>query len=131
MHKSSRVLVVDDDRICRVGACLALSQAGYESRAVADGFSALRTLGEGGWDLVLTDFNMPGMNGLEVVRETKRLFPGVRVILMTGRAMDDDIQTAIDAGAACCLHKPFGVTELERCLDAVLETTEARRARDC
>jgi CheY-like chemotaxis protein len=84
--------------------------------AVADGDSALALLGENGreFDLLLTDFAMPGKNGMETIRLAKECRPKMRSVLMTGYA-DEELQSAL-RDSIPVLRKPINLDELRRAL---------------
>jgi len=101
------VLVVDDEpTICELFK-LILNTRGYHVVAVADGESALKAFEEETFHLVITDKNMPGMSGLELLREVKQRRPEVDVILVTGYASKDAAIEALNYGAASFMEKPF------------------------
>jgi DNA-binding response OmpR family regulator len=112
MRERDRILVVDDDRdACQLFAQV-LDQAGYAVDAAADGFQALSLVATNRPDLVLTDLQMPRMNGLELIRRIRSVAPDVPVLLTTG-AETGNLCTAANAyGAEACLVKPVNLDEL-------------------
>ncbi len=103
-----RVLIADDSRVVRALVGSHLAAAGYEIREAADGNAALAALEQGGLDVVITDLNMPGHDGFEVLASAKKIAPGVEVIILTG-AHSNDMDAAIRAlrmGAHDYLIKP-------------------------
>ncbi len=109
---STSILVVEDDRVQREIIADILEQAGYDQRSCADGAAALETLGERDFDVLLTDMRMPGMDGLELLRQAKRQHPDLDVIVMTAHATIKTAVAAIKEGAADYLEKPFDKDEL-------------------
>lgn len=107
----AHILVVDDDRELRALLSGYLQQHGYRASVAADGFEMRRVLGETHVDLVVLDVMMPGVDGLTLCRELRKvsLLP---IILLT--ALDDAEEriTGIDAGADDYLVKPFNPREL-------------------
>ena len=102
------MLVVDDSRLVRAMVAGYLRAAGYEVDEAADGASALATVAAHAHDVVITDLNMPGIDGFQVLSETRRTAPGVEVIILTG-AHAADIGAAVRAlrmGAHDYLTKP-------------------------
>ncbi|MGV8114686.1 MAG: response regulator [Lentimicrobium sp.] len=79
----SKVLAIDDDSIIRTLMSNSLSKAGYEVITAVDGESGLQKVIQEKPDLVVTDFQMPGMSGLDVITEIQRIQPGLPVILLT------------------------------------------------
>ncbi len=116
----ARVLLVDDDVAVRGFAYKALNDAGYDVTSVEDAEEALRIAGaNGGYDLIVSDVVLPGMNGLELVRKFGDEWPATARLLMTGFAGTDTKGT--DLEDVQVLKKPFGVDELARAADAALK----------
>jgi|HubBroStandDraft_1064217.scaffolds.fasta_scaffold93417_2 CheY-like chemotaxis protein len=78
------LLIVDDKQSIRTSMALALTEIGYSVRSAQDGFSALRELREEIPDILLSDLNMPGMCGYELMRVVRQRFPSIQVIAMSG-----------------------------------------------
>ena len=104
---SARILVVDDDRVILELASIVLRSTGYNVQTASDGVRALHLLEEEPVDLVLLDYMMPSKDGLEVLREIKDRFPDVAVIIFTGMGSENIAVTAMKAGAADYIIKPF------------------------
>ncbi|TWT86527.1 Transcriptional regulatory protein ZraR [Pseudobythopirellula maris] len=107
------VLVVDDHASARNSVADVLRCVGYHADACASGAEALRALAVGSYQVVVTDLQMPGMSGLELIREIERLRLGVQVLMVTAHA---SVTTAVEAmrhGAFDYLEKPFDATQLE------------------
>lgn len=119
---STTVLVVDDDPDLRELVAFKLSRAGYEVSTAdngVDGLAAARDLQPA---LVVLDVLMPGMSGIDVLREL-RLAPlthGIAVIMLTARAQEGDTELAFLEGADDYVVKPFSPRELVRRVEAVL-----------
>lgn len=109
-----RVLIVDDDSIALEALTLALSRSGYEPVTAHDGQEALALLATGGIRLVITDWTMPQMDGLELCRRIRAgHYSGyVYVILLSARNAHADIVEGLQAGADDFLTKPFDPVEL-------------------
>jgi CheY-like chemotaxis protein len=114
-----RVLVVDDDLSIRVLVSVLLEAAGYAPTAVATVARALARLDEDGADLVVTDLQMPGAGGLELLECLRSEATPVPAIAMTGSADEDLIDAARDRGAVTVLRKPFSPEQLRRAVEAV------------
>jgi len=120
----TRILIVDDDPsiLDMLRDSLALSDEDYQVTCTGGGPSALQQLEEGSFDLLLTDFQMPGMNGLELARAARRMAPGTRVVLMTAYGDGARLQDRIHALALDgCLRKPFSLGELREMVRDSLE----------
>ncbi len=114
-------LVVDDSPTVRSILCRILRQLGFETREAADGASALERCRERMPDVVLLDWNMPVMNGLECVRALRALPSGDRpkVIFFTTMNELADIEQALEAGADEYIMKPFDAELLRIKLEQV------------
>ena len=120
----ARILVVDDENNIRMMVRLALEQAGHEVRTAADGPTGLAEFGDGSdFDLVLLDQRMPGMEGLEVLREMKARRPEARIVMITAYGTIDLAVDAMKAGATDFLRKPFTTDILRGAILGALMTT--------
>lgn len=108
------VLVADDDGDIRDLVAFKLKNAGYAVVAVADGDEALRQVREQRPELAVLDVMMPGMSGLDVLREIRadEDLVATKVILLTARARDVDVDAGFSTGADDYLTKPFSPREL-------------------
>ena len=129
----SIILVVDDEIELRASVERILRRAGYEVDAAPSGTEALAAIGRRPYDLVVTDFKLPDLDGLEVMRRARRMRPDLEVVLMTAFA---NIPLAVDAikqGAYDFISKPFKRAELERVVARAIErqalSSENRRLR--
>ncbi|HZA13850.1 MAG TPA: response regulator, partial [Myxococcaceae bacterium] len=122
----SRVLVVDDDDAVRGVLQMLLSRKGHLHQVVQTGEAGVDAISAQRFDLVITDKNLPGISGLDVLREVKRRSPDTDVILMTGYASMDSAIEALNHGAAGYLEKPFDhVRIVADKIDAILEKRRA------
>ncbi|GAB4120840.1 MAG: response regulator [Roseiflexaceae bacterium] len=108
------VLIVEDDSATRRLYRFLLSNGGYTVIEAEDGVAALEQIARQPCDLVITDMNMPRMDGLELIRNLKRDYPGVYVILITAFGTPDTQRQALRQGADEYLAKPFDFDELDR-----------------
>ena len=103
-----RLLVVDDSSTMRKIILRSLQAVGVPSAVeAADGIEAVNLFKPGEFDLVLTDWNMPGKNGLEVITEIRALDANVPIIMVTTEAERGRVLQAIQAGVSDYLVKPF------------------------
>lgn len=112
-----RILLVEDDRALREALEDSLAVAGYSCVAVADAEQALRELSQQVFSLMLSDINMPGMDGQDLLREVNTRVPGMPVVLMTAYG---DVQGAVQAmrnGAVDYVLKPFTPKALQRVIE--------------
>ncbi|HUE82136.1 MAG TPA: sigma-54 dependent transcriptional regulator [Pyrinomonadaceae bacterium] len=107
-----KILVVDDERGARMALEVPLRLSGYNVTAVADGREAIELGQRDQFDVVLTDVFMPGVGGLEVVREFHRFSPDTKIIAMTAQGSLEIALQAIDQGAFDFIAKPFDIEQV-------------------
>ncbi len=107
------VLIAEDDESLRALIERYLQSKGYATVAVADGTSALARVREQPFDVALVDINMPGLNGLEVLRQMRNEPEPPEVVIMTGEGTVDSAITAVKLGAYDYVRKPYRMVELE------------------
>jgi excisionase family DNA binding protein len=111
----ARVLVADDDPEALQVIARALSEAGHEVDAVADGPSAVERLRQGDYQLLLTDLSMPGMSGLAVIREARRHYGRALPIgIITGHSTEACAIEAVNLAVAGYLLKPCRPAQIVR-----------------
>jgi len=108
-----KILVVDDEENARLGLSRLLSQEGYEVICASDGAEALEYLSRVPVNLVISDVQMPGMNGMTFLRELAQLHPGTAVIMVTAFGEVESYLEAMQLGAFEYLNKPVKVEELK------------------
>ena len=114
----SRVLVADDSSTMRKIILRSLNAVGVtETTEAADGTEAVSLFQPGEFDMVLTDWNMPGKTGLEVVQEIRAKDPDVPIIMITTEAEKGRVLQAIQAGVSDYLVKPFTADTLREKLE--------------
>ncbi len=126
-RKSIRILVVDDEEIVRESLSAWLEKDGYTLSIAADGPSAIARLRESPQEILLVDLKMPGMNGLAVLEEAKKLRPETAVVIMTAYATVDTAVSAMKCGAWDYLTKPFDPEEMSLMVDKIVEEQLLRR----
>jgi len=107
-----RILVVEDDR--KVASFLerGLKEEGYAVDVAHDGVEGRLKAHVHDYDLLLLDVMLPGLSGLEIVREVRAREKATPVLMLTARDAEEDVVTGLDAGADDYLTKPFGFDEL-------------------
>jgi two-component system KDP operon response regulator KdpE len=121
----SRILVADDEAAIRKVVRDALEKAGHDIETAIDGDEAA-TLFEGGdFDLVVTDLNMPKVDGLELVRRVRQR-SAVPILVLTVRQEEREKVRLLDAGADDYVTKPFGVSELVARVRALLRRVDGQ-----
>ena len=116
------VLTVDDSPSIRQAIKIALAGEGYSVAEAGDGAEGLAKAGGGGFDLIITDLNMPVMDGLTMIRQlrTKPAGTGVPILFLTTESDADIKAQAKAAGATGWLTKPFDPQQLVRIVKKVL-----------
>jgi CheY-like chemotaxis protein len=97
--EEARLLIVDDKQLIRESISHLFAEIGYSVRSAQDGFSALRELREEVPDILLSDLNMPGMCGYELMRVVRRRFPAIWVIAMSGAFSGNEVPSGVAADA--------------------------------
>ncbi len=115
------ILIVEDEPYQREMLRDFLLEEGHRITEAEDGEKALRLLGAGSFDLVLLDFRMPGMNGLEVLREIKRLNPEIDAVIITAYGTIETAVAAMKAGARDYITKPVDLDELSILIDRIAD----------
>ncbi|HVR10451.1 MAG TPA: response regulator, partial [Thermoanaerobaculia bacterium] len=123
-----RLLLVDDSVSVRKAVGQMLGRHGYGVTAVADGEEALAALQQGSFDAVLTDLEMPRLNGYELIEEIRRRpgGGGLPIVVITTRAGGKHLDLARRLGATACFGKPFDAAELLSQLDDLWKGSAAR-----
>ena len=120
-----RVLIVDDEENTRIGLSKLLNRDGYQTKAAADGLEALEYLGQENIDLVITDISMPGMNGLDFLYEVRKLYPEIKVVMMTAYGGVDSYLNSMNLGAFDYLNKPVKLRDLKAILERIFVSESA------
>ena len=120
-----RILVVDDEENTRLGLSKLLSQEGFAVDLATNGFEALDLLRRQRVGLVISDINMPDMNGIGFLREISRRFPSTNVIMITAYGGVESYLEAMNLGALEYLHKPVRLDELRSVLKKIFNGSAA------
>jgi two-component system, NtrC family, response regulator AtoC len=121
MKENAKILVVDDEPMVCLSLTNWLKEENYLASAVQDGPSAVSAIREEMWDVVLLDLKMPGMDGLEVLRQIKSISPQTVVVMMTAYASIPTSVQAMKEGAYDYVVKPLDVEELTLMLKKIVE----------
>ncbi len=119
---TERILIVDDDTITRKFISFILRSSGFEVLCACDGIEALEMLAVSPVDLVMTDLNMPKMDGVELVHHIRDdvRYTALPVIMLTTEADEEARQAAAGAGVSGYLVKPVSGEELSDCIRVCL-----------
>ncbi len=124
--KAPKVLVAEDEKVLRLMMAKLLQISGYKVYTCSDGLQALELIGKESFDLIVTDMMMPGANGMEVLRATRRRQPRTKVIIITGTPSSETLLEAKREGAYAYLRKPF---QLKHFLSVLKDAIEHSRLR--
>ena len=120
MEPEFSVLVVDDNESIREVLAIVLSGSGYRCESAKNGVEAMQRVRQARFDAVVTDLEMPEMDGIALTREIRQQFSSLPVMVMTGYSDDDHRETAFRAGAREFLRKPFDIPDLIKKLHGML-----------
>lgn len=109
---TARILLIEDDKNMAMGLEFNLRSEGFEVTHCLDGESGLAALAGGKFDLMVLDWMLPGVDGLEVLRKLRRRDVSLPVLLLTARDTKEDIVEGLDSGADDYLSKPFDLNIL-------------------
>ena len=120
-NERKTVLIVDDEENARIGLSGFLYQEGYDVETACDGEEALQILRDHPHtSLIISDINMPGMNGMSLLREVSRQHPEMAIIMVTAYGEVESYIDAMNLGAFEYLHKPVRIEELKLAMRKVL-----------
>lgn len=122
-----RILVVDDEEIARRNLSHVLEREGYRVDCAQDGAAALALLAESEYQLVLTDLRMPGIDGLELLRQTKQRWPDTEVVMITAHANASSAVEAMTTGAFYYVEKPFRLPDVRKIVGEAIHKAMLRR----
>jgi len=118
-NNKKRILLVDDEENARTALAKILSREEYEVLSAGNGFEALELLKNTQVDLIITDINMPEMNGMSFLREINQLYPGSNVIMVTAYGEVESYIEAMNLGAFEYINKPVRINELKKIISKV------------
>jgi len=117
------VLIVDDDPQMRIALNEAIQRMGYDTTICENGLNALDKLRNANYSMVVTDMNMPKMDGLSLLKEIRSKIGNLPVLVITGFGTVDNAVQSMKEGAADYLQKPFSFDSLKEMIDSVIKRT--------
>jgi len=111
------IMIVDDEPQVAEVLARSLSRQGHRTTVVHSGEEALEQLHTLPLDAMFLDVSMPGMNGLDVMAEVRRLRPGLAVVVITGHATADEVERVKELGAVDVIQKPSALTHYHRAIE--------------
>jgi len=118
---SIRLIIIDDEPIVGRRLKQIFEKMGFDVEIFTNSLAAVQFMKENPFDIVVTDFKMDELDGMEVLREAKRINPGARVIIITGYAKPETAKEAFKNGVFDFMVKPFRLEELK---EAVLRAAQ-------
>jgi len=118
-----RILLVDDEENARIGLSRLLANEGFIVDSVSNGFEALSYLRQQNVDLIISDINMPEMNGITFLKEIHKSFPKSNVIMITAYGGVESYIEAMNLGAFEYVNKPVKIEELKSILKKIFKET--------
>ena len=115
-----RILVVEDELSIQRGLCDVLAYHGYEPMGVADGDEGLRQGRTGGFDLVVLDLMLPGLDGFDVCRALRDYDARLPILILTARGAEEDVLEGFRCGSDDYVTKPFSVSQVVARIEALL-----------
>ena len=130
-HVLKKILIVDDETIIRQTLRVILRSENYEVVGEAhDGIKAMELIKKHQPGIVLLDINMPGSSGLDVLIDIHKEFPDTEVIMISASANAEDVQTAVQRGAAGYIVKPFNVKNVVQNINRAIQAAVKRKQDD-
>ena len=130
MSATNSVLIVDDEATLRQSLTLVLQSDGYKVTSAANADEASQLLNSGAFDLVFLDLKMPGKDGLVMLKEIRRMYPHMPVLILTAHATLDSAMEAVRSGARDYLLKPIDPEHiLRRAKEIIVESQQPERLR--
>lgn len=108
-----KLLIVEDEEDMREALCYGLKKRGYAVDSTGDGAEAAELCDINDYDLVVLDLNLPGMDGMDVLKHVESLERPIKVLILSARSELSDKLAGLDGGASDYLTKPFHFEELE------------------
>jgi len=119
--KGKSVLIVDDEKNIRLTLSQALEVLEVETDTAANGEEALAKLKEKEFGLILLDLKMPGMDGMDVLRQVSKIRPDIRIVILTAYGTVESAVEAMKLGAADFIQKPFAPDEIRELVSRVMD----------
>ena len=110
--KEHRILVVDDNKDFADVFCDILRVNNYKAESCYGGVQAVELIRDHNFDTVFLDIRMPGMDGIQTLKEIKKIRPETTVIMMTGYSVDEMVHKALEEKASEIIYKPFEIDKV-------------------
>jgi len=127
MQNNIKILIVDDEKITLKNLVHVMEKEGYEVVGTLSGPDALKILEEQQFDAVLADLKMEKVDGIQILKRCKELYPDTEVIMITGYATVEAIGSAMKNGAFYCIAKPFELDEIRKVAKEAIEMVRLKK----
>jgi two-component system response regulator HydG len=127
MQGNIKILIVDDETITLKNLVHVMEKEGYEVVGVSSGPKALKILEEQEFDIVLTDIKMKKVDGIDILKRCKELYPDTEVIMITGYATVEAVVSTIKNRAFDCIAKPFDLDEIRKVAKEAIEKVRLKK----
>lgn len=121
-NSTAHILIVEDDEEMRSLLKELLEEEGFETACASNGSDALREIVKRPFDLIVTDIEMPGLTGLDILPEMKKRRPDASIIVMTSFANEEVHRRSLEKGASGYLEKPIHSKKLKALIHEILST---------
>jgi two-component system response regulator HydG len=118
---SPKILIVEDEKVAIKNLELVMKKEGYEVVGTESGQNALKLLDEYQFDVVLTDSRMEKVDGMQILKKCRELYPDTEVVIITGYATFESAVDTMKHGAFCCVAKPFKLEEVRKVVKEAVE----------
>jgi len=115
--EKKRILIADDEEVIRILLATALKTYDYEVDIVENGLEAINNIYKKSYDLIITDYMMPKMDGLELTKRIRLEYPSTPILIITGNGPIHDF---LKSGATFYLEKPFSILKIQNIVKIML-----------
>jgi DNA-binding response OmpR family regulator len=126
-NSTAHILIIEDDAEMRALLKEVLEEEGFETECASNGSDALREIVKKPFDLIVTDIEMPGLTGLDILPEMKKLRPEASIIVMTSFASEEVHRRSLEKGASGYLEKPIHIKKLKALIHEMLSEKRGMR----
>ena len=127
MNNNAKLLIIDDERVALRNLEHVMKKEGYDVTATQSGPNALKLLDEQQFDVVLTDLRMEKVDGMQILRKCRELYPDAEVVMITGYATLESAVEAMKHGAFYYIAKPFKLDEARKVVREAVEKVNLKR----
>lgn len=123
----STILVIDDEKSMRDFLAIMLKKEGYQVQLAENGRTGLNAINKNVFDVIISDIRLPDLDGLELLRQTKKISPDTDFILITAYASTETAVEAVKIGAADYIYKPFDIEEMKIIINRCISKKKLER----